>query len=162
MRVVCSYCQQLIDTKPPLRDGSVTHGMCQACGDHFGAQWSGMSYDEYLSRFAFPVALVDQDVRLVAVNGPASTLLGKRGEEAVGLLGGDALECARARLPGGCGRTVHCPTCAIRNAVTHTHRTGQALSRIPATLLRSGASVELLVSTALEGKLVRVTIEKAT
>jgi hypothetical protein len=161
MRVVCSYCQQLIATKPPLRDGSVTHGMCQACGDHFGAQWSGMSYDEYLSRFDFPVALVDQDVRLVAVNGPACRLIGKQSRDAVGLLGGDALECARARLPGGCGRTVHCPTCAIRNAVTHTHRTGHPLSRIPATLQRAGASVELLISTALEGKLVRVTIEKA-
>jgi len=161
MRVVCSYCQKLIATKPPLQDGSVTHGMCQACSEYFGAQWSGMSYDAYLARFTFPVVLVDADARLVAVNRPACDLLGREPRDVIGLLGGEALECARARLPGGCGRTVHCPTCTIRNTVTRTRQTGEAMSRVPALLRRAGGTVELLISTVLEGNLVRVTIEPA-
>lgn len=161
MRVVCSYCQKLVATKPPLNDGSVTHGMCPACAEYFGAQWSGMSYAAYLARFDFPVVLVDGDVRLVAVNGPACALLGKGPREVIGLLGGEALECARARLPGGCGRTEHCPTCTIRNTVTRTHETGQPVERVPARLRRPGQDVDLLISTALEGNLVRVTIEPA-
>lgn len=159
MRLVCSYCQQVIATKPPLHDGGVTHGMCQACAEYFGAQWSGMSYENYLARFDFPVVLVDGDVRLVAVNQAACTLLGKGPQEVIGLLGGEALECARARLPGGCGRTEHCPTCTIRHTVTRTHETGRPVRRVPARLRRAGGDVGLLISTALEGDLVRVTIE---
>jgi hypothetical protein len=159
MRVVCSFCRKELGTKPPLQDGSVTHGMCPACGEHFTALWSGMGWDQYLQRFDFPVLMVEQDVRLVALNRPASDLLGRPAEALVGLLGGEALECSHSRLPEGCGRTVHCSTCAIRNAVTATHRTGKPSSRVPATLRRREGSRPLLVSTALEGTLVRVTIE---
>ncbi len=161
MRVVCSYCQRPLGQKAPLSDGGVSHGMCPACAEYFGAQWRGMSYDAYLGRFDFPVALMDGDVRVVAVNEPACALLGREAKEAVGLLGGDALECARARLPGGCGKTVHCATCAIRNTVTLTHRTGKAMARVPARLVRAAGVVDLLISTALRGDLVQVTIEPA-
>jgi PAS domain-containing protein len=146
-------------TKPPLSDGGVSHGMCQACGDYFEAQWAGMSYAEYIERFPFPVVLVEGEGRVVAANGPACGFLGRQPAELVGLLGGEALECSHARLPGGCGKTVHCSTCAIRNSVTRTHQTGVALSRVPAKLKRSDRDVALLVSTAPEGQLVRVSIE---
>jgi PAS domain-containing protein len=159
MRVVCSFCRKEMGTKPPLHDGSVTHGMCPPCGEHFSALWAGMSWDQYLERFEFPVLMVEGDVRLVALNRPAEALLGRPTAELVGLLGGEALECSHARLPEGCGRTVHCSTCTIRNSVTATHRTGKPSTRVPATLRRRDGSRPLLVSTAVEGKLVRVTIE---
>jgi PAS domain-containing protein len=159
MRVVCSFCRKEMGTKPPLRDGSVTHGMCPGCSEHFSAQWSGMSWDQYLERFTFPVLMVEGDVRLVALNRPASAMLGRPPEELVGLLGGEALECSHSRLPEGCGRTVHCSTCTIRNTVTATQRTGKPQLRVPATLRRKEGSKALLVSTSLEGKLVRVTLE---
>jgi PAS domain-containing protein len=145
--------------KPPLRDGSLTHGMCRACGEHFGAQWAGISYGAYLERFPFPVVLVEGAGRVVAINRPACDFLGREPTDVIGLLGGEAMECARARLPGGCGKTVHCSTCTIRNSVTLTHRTGQAVTRAPARLRRSDRTFDLLISTALAGKLVRVTIE---
>jgi hypothetical protein len=159
VRVVCSYCRKDLGTKPPLSDASVTHGMCPDCSADFSAQWEGMSWTEYLARFDFPVILVEGDVRLVAINKPASDLLGHPPRELVGLLGGEALECAYARLPGGCGKTTHCPACIIRNSVTRTHLTGEALTRVPATLKRRDQSLVLLISTAREGELVRVTIE---
>jgi ferredoxin len=98
---------------------------------------------------------------VVAINSTACRMLGREAGEVVGLLGGEALECGRSRLPGGCGKTVHCSTCAIRNTVTATHRTGQAMTRVPARLRRSDGVLDLLVSTQVEGKLVRVTIERS-
>jgi hypothetical protein len=159
MHVVCSYCRRDMGTKPPLQDGGVTHGMCPPCGEHFGALWRGMSYGQYLERFRFPVILVEGEGRLVAVNTPACEALGRCASEMIGLLGGEAMECAHSRLPEGCGRTVHCSTCTIRNTVTRTQRTGEAMYQVPATLTRSAQSMPLLISTAMEGPLVRVIIE---
>jgi len=161
VRVVCSYCQKDMGRKPPLDDGSLTHAMCPECGEHFGAQWSGMSYGEYVDRFPFPVVLIEKGSRVVAINKAACDFLGRGPCGAIGLLGGEALECVHARLPGGCGRTVHCPTCAIRNAVTRTHETGRPTSRIPAKLHRSDRTHDLLISTVLEGQVVRVMVEPA-
>jgi PAS domain-containing protein len=145
--------------KPPLRDGSLTHGMCRSCGEHFGALWGGISYGAYLERFSFPVVLVEGEGRVVALNKPACDFLGREPVDLVGLLGGEAMECSRARLPGGCGKTEHCATCAIRNSVTYTHRTREALNRVPARLKKDDRTFDLFISTAMAGKLVRVTIE---
>ena len=35
------------------------------------------------------------------------------------------MECVYSRHPGGCGKTVHCEACAIRDSVTKTYRTGE-------------------------------------
>lgn len=162
MRVVCSYCQKDLGRKPPLGDGGVTHAMCRECDAYFAAQWSGMSFEQYVARFDFPVVLVEGEAgRVVAMNQPACRFLGRSPREVVGLLGGEAMECAYARLPGGCGKTAHCAACAIRNSVTETHRTGRPLRRVPATLRRRDAVHQLLVSTTLEGRVVRVVIEPA-
>lgn len=161
MRVVCSYCRKELGTKPPLRDGGVTHVMCRECDAYFAAQWSGMSFEQYVARFDFAVVLVEGEGRVVAANPAAGAFLGRAPREAVGLLGGEAMECAHARLPGGCGKTVHCAACAIRNSVTHTHRTGRPLARVPATLRREDRLHHLLVSTRLEGRVVRAIIEPA-
>jgi len=162
MRLVCSYCRKELGTKPPLNDGGVTHGMCKPCGEYFGAQWKGMSFGAYLERFLFPVVLFDADVRVVAMNTPAGAVLGREPGSVVGLLGGEALECVHARLPGGCGKTVHCLTCAVRRAVVETHQTGKPLNGVEATLRRAGGPVRLRLSTVLEGKLVRVTVKPGT
>jgi PAS domain-containing protein len=149
--------------KPPLSDGGVTHAMCSDCDSYFGAQWKGMSYADYVARFDFPVVLVEREGRVVAMNRPACAFLGREPGEVVGLLGGEAMECAYARLPGGCGKTAHCPACAIRNSVTATHQTGKPLVRVPATLRRRDQSVhDLLISTTREDRVVKVVIEPAT
>jgi PAS domain-containing protein len=135
--------------------------MCPECEEHFGRQWDGLSQAEYLERFDFPVLLVEGDVRVVAANRAAGAFLGREPASAIGLLGGEAMECAHARLPEGCGRTVHCSTCAIRNSVTRTHRTGESLVRVPARLRRSDRDVDLVLTTTREGGLVRVLVEPA-
>jgi len=159
VHVVCSYCRKDMGTKPPLADGALSHGMCQACGEHFGALWGGLSWSQYLARFDYPVILVEGEGRFVGVNEAAGAMLGRSPEEVIGLLGGEAMECVYARLPEGCGRTEHCSTCTIRNTVSRTHRTGEAVNRVPATLKRRDHALSLLISTASEGNLVRVVIE---
>jgi PAS domain-containing protein len=162
VRIVCSYCLRDLGRKEPYGDASVTHAMCADCGTYFEEQWRGMSYGQYVARFSYPVVLVEGEGRVVAMNRPACEFLGRRPRDVIGLLGGEAMECAYARLPGGCGKTEHCATCAIRNTVTATHRTGRASTRVPATLRRRDQQVhELLISTTLEDRVVKVVIEPA-
>jgi PAS domain-containing protein len=162
VHVVCSYCRKDMGRKPPLNDGSLTHAMCRECDAYFAEQWRGLSFGDYVERFPYPVVLVEAEGRVVAMNRPACGFLGRDPREVVGLLGGEAMECAYARLPGGCGKTAHCAACAIRNTVTATHRTGRLQVRVPATLRRrDGSAHDLLVSTTLEGQVVKVVIELA-
>jgi PAS domain-containing protein len=159
VRIVCSYCRRDLGVKPPIEDCSLTHGMCPECADYFGRQWAGLTHSEYLERFDYPVVLLEAEGRVVAANRAAAAVLGREPSEAVGLLGGEAMECAHARLPEGCGKTVHCATCAIRNAVTRTHGTGVPLLRVPARLARGDRGLDLLLSTSLEGEVVRLVVE---
>jgi len=78
--------------------------------------------------------VVDDDVVIKTVNAKACELLGKDVPAMQGLRGGNVLECAHARRPEGCGKTIHCSGCAIRRAVTRTYETGEPQSMVPATL----------------------------
>ena len=159
MKVVCSYCEAHLRDKEPLDDPSVSHGMCAPCLDHFRRQWRGLSLSEYLDAFTCPVVVFDGDCRTIAANRPAAEWLGRGPEEMLGLLGGEALECANARKPGGCGKTVHCRTCTVRNSVRATFETGEPCVRVPASLQRQEGPVRVLVSTCKRGPAVQVMIE---
>lgn len=162
MEIICSYCRKALGTKPPLEDDSVTHGMCPGCQEHFRRQWSGLSLGEYLDAFDRPIVVVDAEGRVVAANQQLADLVGRSQRELSGLLGGEAMECQYSRLPGGCGRTVHCQTCTIRNAVSQTLETGEPLDRVPAWLDQQEGRVSLRISTLLVQGVVRVTIEQAS
>ncbi len=159
MKVVCSYCQSHINDKAPLDDERISHGMCPACEEHFGQQLDGLSLGAYLDNFPHPVIAVDGDGRLLAANRQMGELLGKPQQELAGLLGGDAFECCYARLPGGCGHTVHCETCTIRRAVRHTGDTGEPLHRQRAYVDRRDGRLDVLISTYLVGDVVKVVID---
>jgi PAS domain-containing protein len=161
MKVICSYCEMDLGEKEPLENQAISHGMCRPCRTHFRRQWKGLSLSDYLDAFSFPVAVVDGNVRMVAANRSMADLAGRTSEELVGLLGGDAVECAYARRAGGCGRTIHCKTCTIRNAVAHTFETGEPCTRVPASVDRHDQRVRFLVSTFKQGPAVRVLLESA-
>jgi hypothetical protein len=78
-------------------------------------------------------------------------MLGKGSPEIEGHKGGDVFECAYARLPEGCGNTIHCSGCTIRRTVMETHKTGKSSLRVPATLNRNDPEdpdkITLLIST---------------
>jgi hypothetical protein len=159
MKVLCSYCRTSMGEKAPLDDPSTSHGVCPACFEHYAPQWDGQSTGEYLDRFEAPVVAVDMDVQVVAINRAMARRKGIDNRAAAGMLGGDLLECTHARLPGGCGRTVHCKACAIRGVVTETVRTAEPQHGVPASLDMGTEVVDLQLSTFLREGLVYLLIE---
>ncbi|MBN2104037.1 hypothetical protein JW835_08370 [bacterium] len=79
-------------------------------------------------------------------------------------MGGDAMECVYARLPGGCGNTIHCKTCTIRNSVTETFNTGKSLRKVPAYLDQmqdeSVKEIKFLISTEMVNDIVLLRIDE--
>ena len=135
--------------------------MCPSCYRDFVARFDAESLQTMLDGFDVPVIVVEEDMRVVASNRAAQSLFGRPTPEVVGLLGGEALECAYARLPAGCGRTQHCSSCAIRGAVNRTIASGVPQQRVAAevTAVRGGPVLQVFVTTSLVGELVRVVVE---
>jgi transcriptional regulator with PAS, ATPase and Fis domain len=138
MRVICAWCHQELEADPQYADdpeSRISHGICPACKDYF---LSGRrpTLDKFLDRLAVPVLVVDTEGNILLASQHALDILGKNLKRVQGYKGGEAMECAYARLPGGCGQTVHCKACTIRNSVMETFNTGQSLLRVPAYLDR--------------------------
>lgn len=132
MRRICAWCGRGLDdleTNSPTEP--VSHGICAACMS-FVLDSNPKHVRDFIDRLAAPVLLVDQNVAVVDANVAASVAFRRSPEDLEGMLGGEIVECAYARLPGGCGRTVHCAACQIRGAVTHTHQTGEPVHGVEA------------------------------
>lgn len=161
MKVVCSYCNKFLRDKAPLDDERVSHGVCTPCFDHFLLQIDDLPLDGYVEEFSFPVLVVREDWRVVAMNRAMEAFLNKSEQAVQGLLGGEAMGCAYAVLPGGCGRTAHCEPCTVRRAVMLTMETGEPLVEHPAHLMTERGRTELRISTARVDGVVRVAINEA-
>ena len=159
MKVICSYCRKEMGEKEPLDDHRISHGMCQECHDHYQKQISGLSLDKFLDRFEAPVLIVDENGRIVAANKMVGTMTGKSQREIFGLLGGEVMECAYARLPEGCGGTVHCVACTIRNTVMAAMERGEPQMHVPVKLRQEDIEIAMIISTEKIGSLVRIIIE---
>lgn len=133
MKVVCAWCGTSLgergETSSP--EEPLSHGICARCLD-FALENRGMTLEKFLDRLNAPVLLVDENVTARAENTAAREFLGKAHAEIDGLLGGDILECVHARLPGGCGKTLHCAACQIRTSVQRTYATGESLVGVEA------------------------------
>lgn len=160
MELYCSYCARHLGQKEPYDDARKTHGICHECRDYFLWQEQGLSFDEYLGAFAVPVLIVDGNGRIAAINGSAAAMLGRAGDRVRGLLGGEAMECAYARLPQGCGNTVHCLTCTIRKAVEATAALRHPGRKSRVTLNRDGVLTEMLIETSWHEGMVRIVVEE--
>jgi PAS domain-containing protein len=116
----------------PGPEDEVTHGICPDCCETFLGAVPLVPLSEFLESLGVPIFLMDDDVRVQAGNQSAASLIGKQLEGLTGKYAGQVIECSYARLPGGCGKTVHCRTCVIRNTVTDTFHTGTSHCRVPA------------------------------
>lgn len=166
MKVSCSYCRLDMGDKEPLDDLAVTHSICPECFEYFSRQWVGFHLSDYLDTFEEPMVIVSPNARVIAFNGSYAKSFLKEDEKTVGLLAGEFLECAHSRLPEGCGRTVCCRDCTIRNTIMATLRTGMPQDKVPAYLntFEEGREVvkNLLISTERHGPVVRMIIEEAS
>ncbi len=164
MRTICCVCGVDLGKKPsePTNDDIVSHGYCKSCAHHFMAQ-VGISLPEYLEGIDAPVVAVTQERTVSFANSKAEALLGKHLSQMQGFLGGDVFECEHARLPEGCGNTVHCSGCTIKNTVLDTIQTGKAHVRVPAFLeqhIDNGSRrMDLVISTEKKGGVVFLRVD---
>jgi hypothetical protein len=90
------------------------------------------SAGEILSLISEPIFLIDDNGAVQGANKAASKMLKKDVPDIEDHMGGDVFECTYAKLDEGCGKTVHCLTCAIRNIVMDTLRSGRGFDKVPA------------------------------
>jgi PAS domain-containing protein len=112
-----------------------------------GAELFGRAFNA----IPYAVLVVDDDVRILAMNAMSGSLFGERPELVLSRRGGDALHCVHAvGAPGGCGTAEACSTCVVRTSVTRTCREGAVIRR-PAHMQLHGhdrvEEVYILVST---------------
>ena len=141
----------------------VTHSICGDCSDNLEFQL-GVPLQRYLDSLKIPIIALNGDGRVIAVNCEAFRVYsGKAGEE-MAEWPDRIFECAHARLPEGCGNTVHCSGCAIRFAATDSYRTGESQRDLPAYFTRCDSGppdkAELLISADSVDKIVFLRIVK--
>ncbi len=94
----------------------------------------GANSDNTLDRTIFdaipiPVFVVDDDVRVLDLNGAAVQLCGQERNAVYRHRGGHVLHCLRSLdVPEGCGRGPACQSCVIRISVRHSLK-GHTISR---------------------------------
>lgn len=163
--IVCCGCGLHLGEKPceSSVDGARSHGLCVSCAHHFFAQ-VGMPLTQYLNGISVPVVTVSPEGTIGAANRKALEILGKTPDQVQGFRGGEVFECEYARLPEGCGDTVHCSGCTIRMTVMDTIRTGKNHRRVPAYLSQyaDGGSrrIALFISTETRGGIVFLHVEE--
>ncbi len=165
MKRVCAWCGKGMGTVAGSKhpDDVLSHGICESCVDNLTFQL-GAPLETYLDSMPLPVLVVDGHNIVKAVNEKGCKVLGKERREIVQHLGGNVFECAHARLPEGCGRTVHCSGCAIRRSIMRTYETGESQSMVPATLSRGedddASAVALTITTVKMGDLVLLRVDQ--
>lgn len=168
MKKVCGWClkaiDQISDTGNSLDDQDLTTGICEDCADFLLRNTSRRDMTAFLNTLPIPVVVVSGGREVQFANDLASKVVGSDFNHFEGRLLGEAVECARSRLPGGCGKTVHCKACAIKKAIEETYETGQAQSRKTALLKRDTEDGEkdfhFIISTEKVGDLVYLKVEE--
>jgi PAS domain-containing protein len=120
----CLWCLEEWEAPNDERD-AVAATTCQDCRAELFQPGEPVVLSEYLNQLEAPILVLDGETRVVTFNDRARALLGKNPPECAGQFGGDVMECAYARLPGGCGHTIHCQACTIRRTVTGTLLSGE-------------------------------------
>ena len=133
MKTVCSWCGRIIANKKDANfiSDNITHGLCRDCQE-FVNENVPVTLSEFISRLEVTVLVVDSKGRVVTANQQTCTLFNKDISQVENQLGGNVMECAYARLPGGCGNTIHCTGCTIRQTVMKTFETGRGADRVEA------------------------------
>jgi len=166
MKRVCAWCNSAMSSvrvKNIAGPSLITHSICGDCSDNLEFQL-GVPLQRYLDSLKIPIIALNGDGRIIAANREASRIYsGKTGEE-MAEWPDRIFECSHARLPDGCGNTVHCSGCAIRFAATDSYRTGKSLRDLPAHITHCDSGppdkAELLISADRVDKIVFLRIIK--
>jgi hypothetical protein len=166
MKRVCAWCNSpmgSIRVKKPAGSNLVTHSICRDCSDNLEFQL-GVPLQRYLDSLKLPIVALNGDGRVIAVNCEASSIYSEKSGDGITEWPDRIFECAHARLPVGCGNSVHCSGCAIRIAATDSYRTGESQRDLPAYITHcdsdSPDKAELLISADKVDKIVFLRIVK--
>lgn len=163
MKHICAWCHKDLGVSGDAGDDRVSHGICTECADCFGP--GPQTLEQFLERLPMPVAALDGTGEVVLANALGRSRVGTLAAGVTRPRAGDVLECANARLPGGCGHTVHCRGCTIRFAVADTYATGTPHDRVPAIAddvpIDDSQPVRYWVSTRKHGELVLLRVDDA-
>jgi hypothetical protein len=144
-------------------NNQITHGICKSCKEYFFSKKDN-TIDQLLNKLDAPVLVVNDAGDVLLANTQALHMLGKDLTMVKDLRIGTVMECAWARLPEGCGHTVHCVACTIRSNINTTFSTGKSLRRVPAVLHRSNGKIhqaDFLISTEKVDDMVLLRIDDA-
>ena len=133
IRQVCMYCNRFLGTIEGRGEKTVqiSHGICEDCLPIFLAE-NGLPFGDFLDSLPGPVFVVDGEGHVLGANAAGREMVPHDSDVTQGRFCGDVFSCANAALPGGCGQTMHCKTCAIRRCVTESYQTGMPCFKVPA------------------------------
>lgn len=136
MKKICAWCNSDLDAIPgkDQPEDVITHGICAPCQEKIlgpnKVQWL-----EFLDGLDVPVVVLDATGMVETANMAARAILHKELPAIAGLAGGVVFDCMYSALPEGCGKTVHCSGCTIRNTVMETFRSGKSQLAVEAPLV---------------------------
>ncbi|MBU0673866.1 MAG: hypothetical protein KJ950_04415 [Proteobacteria bacterium] len=165
MKKICAWCrvdlsESGVDSNP---DAKISHGICPACADRLMAKL-GIPLDRFLNRLEIPVVVVDRENQVRIANETAQQLGHPPKERDGDFRPGNVFECVHATMPEGCGKTIHCSGCVIRQSIRKTFATGEKVEQTPAFLTRRNPEgeqeIDLLVSTEMIEDLVVLKVEE--
>lgn len=166
MKNVCAWCKKELDDVHLESDPSnnqITHGICESCKEYFFGEHTH-TLQGFLNMLEAPVLMVNEDGDVLLANDQALQTVKKDLSSVRNLRLGNVVECAHARLPEGCGNTVHCLACTIRGNITKTFTTGKSLKRTPAFLQQWQDNhiqrTDYLISTEKVNKVVLLRIDE--
>jgi hypothetical protein len=158
MKVICAWCETAISDEMD-DDPVISHGICQDCAQRLANP--NQEVREFLNSLPGPVFVVDQDGRVLIANQHAYDTVKRPMLEVDGFLGGEVIRCTNAHQPEGCGKSVHCVGCSIKDSINHTSRTGKSTQWVPAKIQVEGTKDEMnyLLSTEKVGNFILLRIE---
>lgn len=152
MKTVCSWCNKVIraGSLKPCSDNIISHGICNEC--LLKILWpNNHALLDFFEDLEAPVVVINSLGNLSSANKSARELLQKELPDIEGFQCGNVFECVYSKLPEGCGKTIHCDSCTIRNTVMNTMQSSKSHLKIPAILhlgtIESVHEVQLLIST---------------
>lgn len=167
MQFKCSKCRSVIFDKTfeTNSDRVITKGICDECTSYL--LWPNRpEMSELLDGLDAPVVVINSLGNVNTANQKARELLQKNLPDIQGYQGGIVFECAFAKLPEGCGKTIHCDGCTIRISVMDTLQTGKSHLKIPAGLSHGTTEnylqLQLLISTERINDVVMLRIDSIT
>lgn len=150
MKTICAWCKKEMRGCETAKSGLVSHSICEDCEKSF-FDLNEIPLLDFLDSLNVPIVVVNAECSVECVNKHARKILQKEKPEVLGYKAGNVFECVYSGLPGGCGGTIHCSGCSIRNSITHTMRTGEPRLHTPACLTQGtpedNQEIKLLIST---------------